>query len=129
VPVSDIKWVMELTEKQLELLSRRNLVILATANLDGEPRAIIVEINKTDKDKLVITDNEMGQTRQNLLANKKVFILAFEQDYSYCLKISGRAEYHSSGEYIDFVKKIEANKDRAPKGAVVIKIDTVIEFK
>lgn len=120
---------MELAEKQLQLLSRRNLVVLATASLAGEPRAIIVEINKADKNKLIITDNEMGQTCQNLLANKKVFLLAFKQDYNYCLKISGEAEYHSSGEYFDFVKNLETNKKTNPKGAVVVRVKEIIEFQ
>jgi len=120
---------MKLTEKQLDLLSRRNLVILATSNSGGEPRAIIVEANKAEKDKIIITDNQMGITRDNLLANKNVFLLAYEEDYHYGLKISGGAEYYTSGEYFDFVKNLETNKNHSPKGAVVVTIKQVSEFK
>lgn len=120
---------MELNEKQQELLMRRNLVVLATSSLDGQPRAIIVEVNKAEGETLIITDNEMNETRNNLLANGKVSILAFEEDYSFCFKIFGVAEYCQSGEYYDFVKNLETNKKEVPKGAVVIAIDKVIEFK
>lgn len=119
---------MELTEKQLELLSRRNLVILATANHNAEPRAIIVEANKAEKDKIIITDNQMGITRDNLLSNKHVFLLAYEEDYHYCLKISGDTEYFASGEYFDFVRNLETNKNYLPKGVVVVTINEIIEF-
>jgi len=120
---------MQLTKKQKELLSRRNLAVLATSGLDKQPRAIIVEINNAEGDKIVITDNEMGATKDNLLMNNKVFVLANEADYSYCLKISGTAKYSQSGRCFDFVKNLKTNKKQNPKGVVVIKIDKVIEFK
>lgn len=120
---------MKLSEKQLDLLTRKNLVVLATSGLGGKPRAIIVEANKAENDKIIITDNEMETTRNNLLANKNVFILAYEEDYHYGLKISGEAEYHTEGEYFDFVKNLETNKGHSPKGAVVITVKEVVEFK
>jgi len=48
-------------------LSRRNLAVLATSGLDKQPRAIIVEINNAEGDKIVITDNEMGATKDKLI--------------------------------------------------------------
>ena len=120
---------MELTPKQLDLLVRRNLVVLATAGADGQPRAIIVELNKAEGDKLIITDNEMGLTRENLLINKKVSLLVFEADYSYNLKIIGEAVYCTCGAYFDFVVGLQTNKGRFPKGAVVVTVREVSEFK
>lgn len=120
---------MELTKKQLDLLRKGKIVVLATSSTDGTPRAIFVEINKVENNKIIITDNEMEITRKNLLENENVFILAFKKDYNYCLKVSGKAEYYSEGKYFDFVKNLEANKDHDPKGAVVITIKEVAEFK
>jgi predicted pyridoxine 5'-phosphate oxidase superfamily flavin-nucleotide-binding protein len=120
---------MKLTEKQIDLLKRRKIVVLATSSLEGEPQAILVEVNQVKDDKIIITDNEMETTRKNLLENNKVALLAFEEDYSYCLKILGEAEYCIKGEYFDFVKNLETNKRRSPKGAVVITVKEVIEFK
>lgn len=120
---------MRLTKKQSELLNRRNIVVLATSSLQDKPRAIFVEVNKTNGDQIIIADNEMVVTKKNLLENKQVTLLAFEEDYSYCLKILGEAEYYTNGKYFGFVKNLEANKDQSPKGAVVIKIKEVIEFK
>ena len=120
---------MKLTEKQLDLLSRRKIVVLATANSQARPRAIFVEVNRAKDDKIIITDNEMETTRKNLLENKNIFILAFEEDYHYGLKILGDAEYYTEGEYFDFVKNLETNKNFSPKGAIVITVKETIEFK
>lgn len=120
---------MRLTQKQADLLKRRKIVVLATSNLQGKPRAIFVEVNKAKGDQIIITDNEMVTTKKNLLENKQVALLAFEEDYSYCLKILGEAEYYTEGRYFNFVKNLETNKDYSPKGAVVITIKEVIELK
>jgi len=119
---------MELDGKQLDLLARRNLVILATSSLDGKPRAIIVEVNKAEKNKIIITDNQMQITKKNLLENKNVFLLAYEEDYHYGLKISGKAEYYSAGEYFDFVNNLETNSAYSPRGAIVITVREAVEF-
>lgn len=120
---------MWLSKKQCDFLKRRKLAILATANSKGEPRAIIVEVNKAESERIIITDNQMGRTKRNLLENKNVFILAFKEDYSYGLKISGKAEYRTKGECFDFVERSKANKGYSPKGAVVITIKEIREFK
>jgi len=119
---------MNLSEKQINLLNRRKIVVLTTSNLQAKPWAILAEVNQAKDDQIIITDNEMVITRENLLKNKQVALLAFEEDYSYCLKILGEAEYYTEGEYFDFVKNLETNKDQSPKGAIVITIKEVDEF-
>ena len=119
---------MELTEKQLDLLGRRSIVVLATSDSQNKPRAIFVEANQAKGDQIIITDNQMGITRQNLLENKQVFLLVFEEDYHYGIKISGEADYYQEGEYLDFVNRAEGNKGYSPKGAVVITVQDIVEF-
>lgn len=120
---------MELTDKQIDLLKRRKIIALATSSLQGKPQVTFVEINKINSDQIIITDNEMFTTRKNLLKNKQVAILSFEEDYNYCLRISGEANYYNKGKYFDFVKNLKANQNQSPKGAIVIDIKNVIEFK
>ncbi len=54
---------MELTEKQELFLQQNSLAVLATADLENQPRAILVGINSVNKNELVITDNEMQLTK------------------------------------------------------------------
>lgn len=119
---------MQLNKKQLELLNRRKLVVLTTSNKDGEPRAIIVEVNRVEGHKIIITDNEMRATKNNFLENNNVFLLAFEEDYHYGLKISGKVSYYIKGKYFDFVRNLDVNKDYSPKGAVVVTVKKIVEF-
>ena len=43
-------------------------------------------------------------------------------------RINGKAEYHDSGEWFDFVKSLKENKDFNPKGAIVININNIIKL-
>ena len=116
-----------LTDDQLNFFKENNIVVLATANKDGQPRAILVEANKTENDKIIVTDNEMEMTRQNILNNKNVFVLAYSEDHNRCLKIEGTANYETEGENFEYTKGLESNKDYMPKAAVVINISNVTE--
>ena len=102
---------------------------MATSDLQGKSRAILVEVNYAKGDRIIITDNEMITTRKNLMKNNQVALLAFEEDYSYSLKILGEAEYHTKDKHFDFVKSLESNKNYSPEGAVVISIKEIIEIK
>ncbi|TRZ64076.1 MAG: hypothetical protein D4Q79_02360 [Spirochaetia bacterium] len=120
---------MNLTKQQIDLLSERKVVALATSGANAVPRVIFVEVNSADEDEIIITDNFMETTKKNILENKKVSILSFKEDYSYCFRIFGEAEYHTEGKYFDFVRGLETNKDYSPKGAVVVKIKEIFEFE
>ncbi len=120
---------MDLTKQQIDLLNERKVVALATSGVNAVPHVIFVEVNLADKDEIIITDNQMELTKKNIIENKKVSILAFKEDYSYCIRISGEAEYYTEGKYFDFVKNLETNKDYSPKGAVVVKIKEIFEFE
>lgn len=120
---------MKLTKKQIDLLKRRKIVAFATADLKAKPRIIFVEINQAKDDKIVITDSEMKITKKNLLQNNKVALLAFEKDYSYCLKILGKTKYYTKGKWLNYVKNLKANKEFPAKGAIVVKVEKIIESK
>lgn len=120
---------MKLTNKQVDFLNRQKIVVLGTADLKAEPRCIFVEMNMVYYDKMIITDNEMKKTKKNILENPQVFILAFKKDYSYGLKISGIAEYHTNTPYFDCVRNLKENKNYKPKGAIVITPDKITEFR
>ena len=117
-----------LDEKQLELLSKQKTVALTTANSDGQPRSIFVEINKIDNDHMIITDNHMMKTIENIKQNNKVFILDYQEDYNYIIYITGEASYIESSELFDFVKNNPDNDGYQPKGAIDIKINQVEEM-
>jgi uncharacterized pyridoxamine 5'-phosphate oxidase family protein len=105
---------MNLTQKQSGFLKDNN-VIFSTASLDGKPHSIVVEINKVEDNKIIFTDNLMRVTAKNLKENSRGVILSCNNDYSYCLRVSGSVEYHVDDEYHEFVKNLETNKNLLKK--------------
>jgi hypothetical protein len=69
----------------------------------------------------------MIQTRNNLIKNNKVALLAFESNYSYCIKIDAIAKYQTSGKCFELIKSLKTNKSFDCKGAVVLKVKKVQE--
>lgn len=116
-----------LTDDQLKFLEENKVVVLTTSSKENQPRSILVEASKFEADRIIMTDNYMKITRQNLLDNNKVFILCYSQNYERILNIEGQATYETEGENFDFVKNSEQNKDFSPKAAVVVKVTNVTE--
>ena len=118
----------KLTQEQQEVL-RANTIVALSTSLHDQPRSVFVELNKILEDKLILTDNQMQITRDNLLQNPQVCVLATAPGYSLFLLIQGTATYYTEGEYFDYVKDLPSNAGYVPKGAVVIDIINVIEGK
>lgn len=114
-----------INEKQLEFLKNQKYVVFTTSDLNMQPHAIFVEINKIENDSIIITDNFMNTSVENIKGNKRVFVLAFKENYEYILSITGYAIYHDTGELMEYVKK--ENEGFSPKGAIEIKITNIEE--
>lgn len=41
----------------------------------------------------------------------------------------GKAEYYTKGKWLNYVKNLKANKEFPAKGAIVIKVEKIIESK
>lgn len=103
-----------------KMIEENNIVVLSSVDTKNQPRSILVEANKVEKDTIIITDNQMVKTRSNILKNPKVFIVAFKPDYSISYKITGEAKYYTKGKIFDYIKTLETNRNRKPKGVVVV---------
>lgn len=120
---------MTLTVDQQKLIEGNNIVVLATANKYGQPRAVLVKVNVVQGNKIVVTDNRMNVTSQNIVENPLISLLAFNKDYSSFLRISGRAMHYTDQSHIDWAASLETNKNWEPKGVVEIIIDNVEESR
>ena len=68
----------------------------------------------------------MKTTIENLKENPNIALVFWEGEEGY--RIEGKAKYHSSGEYLDYVKKLSENKGYPAKGAIVINITNIKEL-
>lgn len=103
-----------------------NPVTLSTVMKDGRPNAIGVACVKVVSDvEIVITDNYMNQTPNDILNNKNVCLLVWDKEMK-GYKIIGQAEYFSSGKWLDFVKNLPENGGLPAKGVILVKISKII---
>ena len=123
-----------LNQIQLENIKLANNIIIATADFNNKPRAIIVQPSRVEKDKIIICNIQMNKTFENLKANKNCFVniyLPDQEDLQY--KIEGEAEIINSGELYNEIKNFEENENGlldyglTVKDVIVIKINNVEE--
>lgn len=114
--------------KDIKKMIEENPLALATADKNWNPRVIVVADVKLINDKLLIGDNYMRKTKENVMQNKKVCLVVWDNSKgseAEGYQIEGIAEYYNHGKFLEIVKKIHGN---AAKGAVVVKIDKIIKL-
>jgi predicted pyridoxine 5'-phosphate oxidase superfamily flavin-nucleotide-binding protein len=104
----------------------QNPVALATVAKNCEPNVIAVSCVKVvSARELVITDNYMKQTKENLAKNKNVCLAVWDRNWK-GYKLIGEARYFSFGKWKNFVEKMKENKNLPAKGVILVKISKII---
>ncbi len=105
-----------------------NYVAFATVDKSCKPNVIAVACVKVvEKNKILITDNFMKHTKENLENNNNVCLAVWNQkEVGY--KLIGKAKYFSEGKWLEFVKQMPANKGFPAKGAILVTISKIIEL-
>jgi len=110
-------WNMEIKD------IKNKIVALATIGSDGRPHNIAVEVNDFENNKVIITNNQMRTTMENIKSNPYVSLVFWEGDDG--VRIDGKVEYFDSGEWLDFVKGLPENKGFAANGALVVEVEKI----
>lgn len=109
---------------------------IATVNKDNNPNlSVASDVRVIEENKIIISVNEMTNTQNNIQYNPNVVITAFNEEWV-GLRMFGKAKFYPDGEYYDFCKNtFFANNEvtpfgaTKPKGAIVVTMDKVEEFK
>lgn len=109
---------------------------IATVREDNNPNlSVASDVRVIDKDKIIISVNEMNYTQKNIKNNPNVVLTVFDKDWV-GLRIFGKATFYLDGEYYDYCQNtFFANNETTPfgatkpKGAIVVKVMKVEEFK
>lgn len=107
-----------------DAFTRGSELILATCSNDCAPNANVVASVGIVDDFLLICDNQMNQTIDNLLANGRVCIISKKENYY--IRIKGSAKVEQSGKYFEICR--EADENYTPKNAVLISIDEIFDL-
>ena len=119
-------------EKHKNLIES-NPLSLATVMSDNLPNLIVVAkakvvTNGEGRERILITDNYMGQTKRDIAHNSRVCLAVFNSDWE-GVKIIGEAAYYDEGEWLEKVKSMPENEGLPAKGAILIDVEKVIELK
>jgi uncharacterized protein len=113
-----------IVEEKAKNIIEENPVALATVNPKGNPHVIAVAYVKIKEDKVIITNNYMKSTIDNIKNNPHVSLAVWNKDWK-GYRIDGIAEYYEKGKWFDFVKSMKENKGEPCKGALIINIDEI----
>jgi len=117
--------MVEINQKIKDLLEKK-VVALSTIGSDFEPNVIAVSFPKVvDRNKIVITDNLMNKTKENVLRNKKVSIAVWNENPEIGYQLKGEAEYLTDGSWKNFVDIMDDNEGFAHKAAIVITVHEI----
>ena len=105
---------------------------IATVNSKNNPNlAVASDVRVIEKDKIIISVNEMVHTEENIEYNPNVVLTVFDSDYK-GLRIFGKAKYYIDGNYYDFCMKTFFGNGEVtpfgatkPKGAIVVNVTKV----
>ena len=102
------------------------IVSPATVDNEGKPHNIVIMYAKVKDEKIIITDNYMKTTVENIKFNPNISLVFWEGEKGW--RVDGKAEYFDQGEWLDFVKSLKENERFSPKGALVINVEEVNEL-
>ena len=109
---------------------------IATVNKDNNPNlSVASDVRVLDDNKIIISVNEMNNTQNNVMYNPNVVLTVFNDEWV-GLRIFGKAKFYDNGEYYDFCNNTFFSNNEVspfgatkPKGAIVVIIDKIEEYK
>ena len=118
----------ELSTEQIELIRKNEWVIFSTADLNNNPRAIVVIPSRIEKNRIILSNIQMNNSIKNIRNNNRCFINAYCKDNSDMqIKISGIAYVYEEGNLYTEIKDYEETNN-LPDDLKVHSI-IVIEFE
>ncbi|MFC1728376.1 pyridoxamine 5'-phosphate oxidase family protein [Nanoarchaeota archaeon] len=116
-----------MVDEEVKKLIEENPVAIATVTEGNKPNVIgVAYVKVVSDDQLVITDNYMKKTIDDIQENNNVCLVCWDSDMNGC-KLIGTAEYFTEGKWLDFVKNLEENKEEPAKGAILVTVTRVIK--
>lgn len=112
-----------LNNKQIENIKLAEKVIFSTADKNNQPRSIWVIPSRIEKDRIILSNIQMGKTFENLKQNQKCFINVYvpdNDDLQY--KIEGYATIDENSDLFKEIKDYEETENLPPE----LKVNSIV---
>jgi len=120
--------VAKITEEMKEVVEKAKTPVLATSTPNGTPNAVPIAFTKVlSDDEILLMDNFMNKTRQNINQNPVVAVSAWAMDARTGYQFKGNVRIESSGEiYDEGTKWVQSRMPQVtPKAAIILKVDEI----
>lgn len=119
---------MNKIDDNIKQIVENNPIAFATVDLNGKPNVIGIAFVKVVSDnQVIITDNFMKQTKENIENNNNICLAVWDKDWN-GYKLIGTAEYFTDGQWKTFVEKMPDNEGLPAKGAILISVSDIIKL-
>jgi predicted pyridoxine 5'-phosphate oxidase superfamily flavin-nucleotide-binding protein len=113
----------------MKKIVEENALGFASVDKNGYPHNIAVAFVKLiEGNKLLISNNYLQETVDNIKNNPNVALVAWIDGWKEnCIgyEFMGRAEYFTSGKWLEEIKKIPENKEAPCKGAILVTVNKI----
>ena len=114
---------MQTINKKIKSLIEKNPMAFAT--VDKYPNVIGVAYAKVVSPRqILITDNYMKKTIENMKKNKKVGLAVWNSKWK-GYKLIGTAAYYKKGKWKKFAEEMKENKGLPAKGAIIVSVKKI----
>ncbi len=98
---------------------------IATITKESHPNlAVVSDIKVLDNKTLLLSNNEMIHTPDNIQNNPNVVLTSFNEKWA-GVRITGKAKYYTKGKYFELCDELFNNDTATPKGVIIIKVTKV----
>jgi predicted pyridoxine 5'-phosphate oxidase superfamily flavin-nucleotide-binding protein len=113
--------------EEAKKITEQNPVAFATVN-DDKPNVIgVAYVKVVSENQVLITDNYMRQTKENLKENKNVCLAVWNKNWE-GYKLVGTAEYFENGQWKKYVEEMPENKGLPAKAAILVTVSRLIKL-
>ena len=118
----------KITQDMKDIAGKSKVFIMATASKDGKPNGVPIGlVQLISDDEIMLVDNFMNKTRQNIDENPMVAVSFWGGKGGYGYQFKGKARVETSGKLFDEASRaaqVEEPK-HSPKAVVVVKVEEI----
>ena len=115
-------------DSETKKLIEENPIAFATVDEANKPNVIgIAFVKVISENQVLITDNYMKQTKDNLAKNNNVCLAVWDKNWK-GIKLIGKASYYEDGQRKSYVEKMPENEGLPAKGAIIVNISELVNL-